>query len=270
MIDLADGLVATPLIRLSSGPYKVNINEGFEGDSLEIHLLGCNLHCDFCSQEYLSRVDVPKPEGKGWRRIDPEEVVLNAVQGGVQTIVISGGEPTIHPKYVSEIGREARSYSLKTRVLTNGFISISTLEKIVENIDSMVIGIKGSLNHSVYTQMRPAIVLETMKRVNESRVQLAISNLVDPSFNDSTDDICRLSKWIMENLNPMVPMLLCFRTLAKFSLLEFVGEKQGTPFWHDKNGIRDWVVQRATKAKECGLQNLMYLDPTDKQLSKKI
>ena len=58
--------------------------------------------------------------------------------------------------------------------------------------------------------------------------------------------------------------------MQKKNLREFVGDKQGKPFYHDKNGIRDWLRERAIKAKECGLRNIMYFDPTDEQYLKKV
>ena len=270
MIDLAHEWVAVPLIGLSSGSIEANINEGFEGYCLEIHLAGCNLRCDFCSQKFLSRANISEFDGIRWKHMSAEEVVLTAVQGGAQTIMISGGEPTIHPDYVSEIGREARLYGLKTRVLTNGFISDYALEKFISNVDSIVVGVKGSLNHNVYRKMNPDMVLDTLKKIYDSNVHLAISSLVDPSFNDSIEDAGKLAKWIAEKLSPNIPVLFCFRTMSKSNLFEFVGEKQGTPFWHDKEATRKWIVERSLKAKECGLKNLMYFDPIDELFLKKV
>ena len=270
MVDRAHGWLALPLVGVSSGALKANINEGFEGYSLEIHLAGCNLHCDFCGQKYLSQVKVSQFDGKKWKYMSAEEVVLTAVQGGAQTIMISGGEPTIHPDYLANLGREAKDFSLKTRVLTNGYISKKSLEKFIDHIDSLVIGIKGSLNHKVYRQIDSNIIYEALKQIHKSNVHLAISNLVDPSFNDTIEEAGQFAGWVASNLKSDIPVLFCFRTESKSDLSEFVGEKQGSPYWKDRDDIRKWLFQRASKAKERGLRNLMYFDPSDKDFLKRM
>jgi pyruvate formate lyase activating enzyme len=108
--------------------------KGFQGTSLIdypgriasiIYTGGCNFRCRYCHNRAL--VDNPQPPD-----LDTGEILgeLRARRGFIEGVVVTGGEPTIHPGVI-ELLRAIRRIGIPAKLDTNGS-SPQILEWIVE------------------------------------------------------------------------------------------------------------------------------------------
>ena len=83
--------------------------------SFIIFLAGCNYKCSYCHNSEL----IPLDSGHEVNIDDIEERLKNNITI-IDSVIVSGGEPTIHPEALEEILKLAKKYELKTMIQTNG------------------------------------------------------------------------------------------------------------------------------------------------------
>lgn len=82
---------------------------------------GCNLDCAFCQNFELSRGGYGS--GRACAAVSPEEIVQMALCRGCRSISFTYNEPTVFIEYAVEIAKLARQASLKTILVSNGWIN---------------------------------------------------------------------------------------------------------------------------------------------------
>ncbi len=102
---------------------KMNIKNSTTKVILELTTF-CNLKCKHCfyqnSNEFISKCFIKKKET--FKLID--KFKLN----GIDKLVLTGGEPTIHPDFI-EIAKYAKDQISKVTLCTNGVIKNNRLKK---------------------------------------------------------------------------------------------------------------------------------------------
>jgi pyruvate-formate lyase-activating enzyme len=173
----------------------------------EVYLPGCNLACDFCVGPYLSRI----ANIRGIRWVEATDLV-RAVAGSVDGLMFSGGEPSIHPEYLTEVFSECRERRMFTGLESNGYMTRSTAEKLAKYTDFIAIGLKASLDPDFYrqkfgiTETQP--ILEAARIFEESSCQVALTNLTDPNLWEDKQAFETLTGWIVRNLGPEIRVML--------------------------------------------------------------
>ncbi len=163
---------------------------------------GCNFHCSFCQNWHISQeLDAPTQD------ITSEEAVNKAKELKSFGIAYTYNEPFIWYEFVMDTAKFARKSGLKNVLVTNGYVNIPPLEKMLPYIDAMNIDLK-SFDEDFYTKichgsLKP--VLEVIKKSAE-KCHVELTNLIIPTLNDSTDTIERMVNWIYTNLGPVVPL----------------------------------------------------------------
>jgi len=100
----------------------------------------CNIHCKHC---YIGSWD--------WNREFDKRIIEKGIRDfaewGVNRIVISGGEPFMHP-YLVDICKTAKSYRLETIIATNGTLVTSKLANLLarNEIDFIQVSLDGAEN----------------------------------------------------------------------------------------------------------------------------
>lgn len=107
----------------------MNIKNGAKKVVLEL-TTSCNLKCKHCfyqnSSEFISDCFIKKDEA--FRLID------NFKKNNIAKLVLTGGEPTIHPDFI-EIAKYAKDKIAKVTLCTNGVIRSERLKKAIINLD---------------------------------------------------------------------------------------------------------------------------------------
>ncbi len=102
--------------------------------STVIFLKGCNLRCPYCQNYKLLDPDYPT--------IDTDSVLEGLGKNKIiDSVVISGGEPTIYGEDLVEFIKTIKAMGLKVKLDTNG-TSPSMLRKVLPLIDFIAMDIK--------------------------------------------------------------------------------------------------------------------------------
>ena len=105
-------------------------------ESYSITLLGCNFRCLYCNAYRLSQYPATNWFYRGY--VEPRALAREAVakmrEAGITKLGFTGGEPTIHLPYIELVVEEVRRElpDLQVGFTTNGFASVSSMERIVQ------------------------------------------------------------------------------------------------------------------------------------------
>jgi pyruvate formate lyase activating enzyme len=165
---------------------------------------GCNLHCDFCQNWHISQgADGPM------ENIACEEVVERAKALGSFGIAYTYNEPFIWYEFVLDTAKLAKANGLKNVLVTNGFVNIEPLNRMLPYIDAMNIDLK-AFDEDFYVKVcrgRLKPVLDVIK-ISAKACHVELTNLIIPTLNDSENSVMKMVDWIYSNLGPDVPLHL--------------------------------------------------------------
>jgi pyruvate formate lyase activating enzyme len=166
---------------------------------------GCNLDCKFCQNWHISQF---RPEEVRSRYIPPLKIVTQALSLKSKTIAFTYSEPVIFSEYVYDISKIARRRGIGRVIISNGYIMQQPLKDLCEVLDGVKIDLK-SFSNSFYqdycrAQLKP--VTETLKFLKKRGIWFEIVVLLIPTLNDSKKEIQKMSRWILTNLGPNVPV----------------------------------------------------------------
>ncbi len=188
--------------------------------SFSIATAGCNFDCKFCQNWEISQAS---PEDTLNYDFSPEQVVEKALEYRCASIASTYVEPTIFIEYMIEIGKLARPKHILNVMHSNGYINPGPLDDLCDHLDAACIDLKG-ITEQYYGDMTEgtlAPVLATLKHLRRRSVHTEIVNLVIPGKNDDPERIKELSRWVLGELGPEVPVHFSrFYPLYKLKSLE--------------------------------------------------
>jgi len=168
-------------------------------------MLGCDLHCAYCqnwvtSQALRDPTAVVPPLGA-----TPNQLVQQALQQGAKVLVSTYNEPLITSEWAVAVFKEARAAGLLTAFVSNGNGTPQVLEYLRPWVDLYKVDLK-SFDDRHYHQLggRLQPILDTIRRLYEMGFWLEIVTLVIPGFNDSDDELNRLTAYVA-SVSPDIP-----------------------------------------------------------------
>lgn len=167
---------------------------------------GCNFHCNWCQNWQISQSPRLGSQVEGIE-ISPEEHVENALKSGCPSISYTYTEPTIYVEYALDTMKLAKEKGLKNIWVTNGYMTIETLEVISPYLDAANVDFKG-INHGVYEKYcggKAEPVMKTLKFLGKVGIHYEITTLIIPGINDMKEDLEKIANFIVKELNPNVP-----------------------------------------------------------------
>jgi pyruvate formate lyase activating enzyme len=173
---------------------------------LSLGTAGCNMGCFFCQNWDISK---SKADQVNSTYLEPETVVLAAIEYNCPSLAFTYNEPTIWGEYVVDISKIAHEMGLKTVMVTNGYITREALFDVYEHIDAANVDLK-AFTETFYakltlTHLQP--VLDVLKILrHETKVWFEITNLIIPTLNDASEEIKGLCGWVLDNLGDDVPL----------------------------------------------------------------
>jgi pyruvate formate lyase activating enzyme len=167
---------------------------------------GCNLACKFCQNWDISKS----------REIDtladaasPDEIASAALRLGCQSVAFTYNDPVIFHEYAIDVARACRARGLKSVAVTAGYQNAEARSEFYQHMDAANVDLKGfteKFYHEICAgHLQPVLdTLVYLKR--ETNVWFEITNLVIPGLNDSDDEFEAMTRWVVAQLGPDVPM----------------------------------------------------------------
>ena len=160
-------------------------------------MLGCDLHCGYC-QNWVTSQALRDPKAVvPPLAATPQQLVQHALQQGAKVLVSTYNEPLITSEWAVAVFKAARAAGLLTAFVSNGNGTPQVLEYLRPWVDLYKVDLK-SFDDRHYHQLggRLQPILDTIRRLHEMDFWLEIVTLVIPGFNDSDDELERLTEFI--------------------------------------------------------------------------
>jgi pyruvate formate lyase activating enzyme len=168
-------------------------------------MLGCDLHCSYCQNWVTSQAlrdphAVSPPLG-----VEPEELVRGALRQRAKVVVSTYNEPLVTSEWAVAIFRKARAAGLRTAFVSNGNGTPQVLEFLRPWVDLYKVDLK-SFDDRHYHELGGRIqpILETIRSLHQMGIWLEIVTLLIPGFNDSEDELKRLTAFLA-GVSPDIP-----------------------------------------------------------------
>lgn len=160
-------------------------------------MLGCDLHCGYC-QNWVTSQALRDPNAiSPPLEISPPEMVRDALEQGAKVLVSTYNEPLITSEWAVAVFQHAKAAGLLTGFVSNGNGTPQVLEFLRPWLDLYKIDLK-SFDDRHYHELggRIAPILDTIRRVHAMGLWLEIVTLLIPGFNDSKDELRRLTEFL--------------------------------------------------------------------------
>ena len=160
-------------------------------------MIGCDLHCAYC-QNWVTSQALRDPAAVATpMRVTPEELVRQALRQQAKVVVSTYNEPLITSEWAVAVFREARTAGLQTAFVSNGNGTPQVLEYLRPWVDLYKVDLK-SFDDRHYRQLGGRIqpILDTIRSLHHMGLWLEIVTLLIPGFNDSEDELKRLTQFV--------------------------------------------------------------------------
>jgi len=168
-------------------------------------MLGCDLHCGYC-QNWVTSQALRDPSAVAMpHAVTPSAMVEDAVELGARVVVSTYNEPLITSEWAVAVFKEAKAAGLATGFVSNGNGTPRVLEYLRPWVDFYKVDLKG-FDDKHYRQLggRLQPILDTITRLHEMGFWVEIVTLLVPGFNDSDEEVKRLSGFVA-SVSPDIP-----------------------------------------------------------------
>jgi pyruvate formate lyase activating enzyme len=126
------------------------------------------------------------------------------------SIAYTYNEPLINLNYVEDTARLAQESRIRNVLVTNGYISIPALERVVTFIDAANVDWKG-FNQEIYKKYCSAdlqSVLKATEYMKHQGVHVEITYLIIPEINDGEEEIREMTRFLVDQIGLETPLHL--------------------------------------------------------------
>jgi pyruvate formate lyase activating enzyme len=167
---------------------------------------GCNLACRYCQNWDISKS----------RRLDtladaasPELIAETALRLGCRSVAFTYNDPVVFMEYAMDVADACRERGLRTVAVTAGYIDPEPRAELYHHIDAANVDLKG-FTERFYADLAAGHlepVLDTLRYLcRETDVWVEITNLMIPGWNDDEAETDAMTRWIVDELGPDVPV----------------------------------------------------------------
>ena len=168
-------------------------------------MLGCDLHCSYC-QNWVTSQALRDPHAVAPpSEATPAALVQEALQLGAKVLVSTYNEPLITSEWAVAVFKEAKAAGLATGFVSNGNGTPQVLEYLRPWVDLYKVDLK-SFDDKHYRQLGGRIqpILDTIRMLHRLGFWVEIVTLLIPGFNDSEDELKRLTEFVA-GVSPEMP-----------------------------------------------------------------
>lgn len=186
---------------------KKPLNHFYPGSTcLSFGTAGCNLTCTFCQNHTISKsreMDILS------KTATPVQIADAARRRQCPSVAYTYNDPVIFAEYAIDTAAACKAIGIASVAVTAGYICPEPRRDFFAAMDATNIDLK-SFSEDFYKRNCTAklgAVLDTLRYVaHETSCWLEVTTLLIPGLNDSSQEIDQLSRWMMDNLGPDVPL----------------------------------------------------------------
>lgn len=180
---------------------------------LSVGSWGCNMICPWCQNDSISRGPTDYYE------LTPEDIVeeaLRQIPKGNIGIAYTYNEMMTNFEFVYDTAILAKEAGLKNVLVTNGMITDKYLSVILPYIDAYNIDLK-TIDEDKYRKIGGDLptVLNTIEKANKV-AHVEVTTLIVPEFNDTEDEMKRLSQRLADIDNEIILHVTRFFPAGKY------------------------------------------------------
>lgn len=186
---------------------KKPLNHFYPGSPvLSFGTAGCNLKCRFCQNWDIS---TSRETERRSETASPETIARAARNLGCRSVAFTYNDPVIFLEYAVDVAEACHDLNIKTVAVTAGEICPEPRAEFFRSMDAANIDLK-AFTGRFYEKLcggELQSVLDTLTYVkNKTNVWLEITTLLIPGENDEPSEIDAMTKWIVADLGPDVPI----------------------------------------------------------------
>ncbi len=186
---------------------KKPLNHFYPGSGvLSFGTAGCNLACKFCQNWDMSK---SREMDTLSDRASPEQLARAARETGCRSVAFTYNDPVIFLEYALDIAAACREQDIRTVAVTAGYIDPEPRVEFFAGMDAANVDLKAFTDRFYHeicgSHLAP--VLETLEYIrHETDCWLELTTLLIPGQNDSDAELDEMTRWVVAQLGPDVPM----------------------------------------------------------------
>lgn len=167
---------------------------------------GCNLTCKFCQNWDISK---SREFDRLQSQASPDMIAQACVKMNCKSVAFTYNDPVIFLEYAVDVAKACRARGIKTVAVTAGYIHPEARREFFAHMDAANVDLK-AFTKEFYHKLCSADldkVLETLVYLkHETNVWFELTDLLIPDENDSAEEIDGMTRWVVKELGPDVPM----------------------------------------------------------------
>lgn len=186
---------------------KKPLNHFYPGSAaLSFGTAGCNLRCKFCQNW-----DITTARDTDRRAEDatPQMIAQAARRLGCRSVAFTYNDPVVFLEYAVDVAHACHAAGIKTVAVTAGEICPEPRKEFFACMDAANVDLK-AFTKQFYKKLCGGdldVVLDTLIYLRrETSVWFELTTLIIPGENDSDAEIDTMTKWVVKELGPEVPM----------------------------------------------------------------
>ncbi|UCC71383.1 MAG: AmmeMemoRadiSam system radical SAM enzyme [Gemmatimonadota bacterium] len=167
---------------------------------------GCNLACKFCQNWDISKsremdrlADTASPEG----------LAKAAARLGCRSVAFTYNDPVIFHEYAIDVAQACHERGIKTVAVTAGYMCDEPRREFYAHMDAANVDLKAFTDEFYWQLAKGHLqpVLDTLVYLrHETDAWFELTTLLIPGKNDSDAELDEMTRWVVEQLGPDVPM----------------------------------------------------------------
>ncbi len=167
---------------------------------------GCNLACKFCQNWDISK---SREMDSLADSAEPATLAQAAAELGCQSVAYTYNDPVIFMEYADAVADACHRAGIASIAVTAGYINPLPRREFFAHMDAANVDLKAFTERFYWKitggHLQP--VLDTLIYLKqETSVWFELTTLLIPGENDSTQELERMTRWVVDQLGPDVPM----------------------------------------------------------------
>lgn len=175
--------------------------------TLSVGSVGCTAACTFCQNWELALAPTLTPSWSLRRTYSDDYLLEMAQMRRCEAISFTFNEAVVWIEGVERLAQQAKAHHLRTILVTNGFLTVHTLERLSPWLDAIKLDLKGYNDEVSTSQARIALapILGIMDMIQALGLWIEVSTVIVPGIQDSSAAVAALVNHILAHGGPDVP-----------------------------------------------------------------